>query len=56
MFNDDGEDAVSVEELSDQAPVNEAPEEYGHVDDDDPPGVSAPPDLENQNEGEVDDA
>ncbi len=48
------DDFLPMTEINDEDAVEETPEDYGAVDDD-PPGVPAPPDLEDQNE-ERDDA
>ena len=52
-FFDD--DFLPMTEINDESAVEETAEDYGVVDDDDPPGVPAPLDLEDQNE-ERDDA
>jgi hypothetical protein len=52
MTNPDEElTEVTVADMNPDAPEHEADEEYGRIDDD-PPGVDAPPDLEDQNDGE----
>lgn len=43
------------EEYNTEAPEHEAPEEYGQVEPDDPPGVPAPPDLADQNPADLED-
>lgn len=52
MTNPDEElTEVTVADMNPDAPEHEADEEYGQIDND-PPGVDAPPDLEDQNDGE----
>jgi len=52
--NPDDIDPIDADDRNNQAPVEEAPEEYGDIYDYDPPGVDAPPDLEDQNVGDDD--
>jgi len=48
-------ETIPMSEVNDGDPVEETEAEYGDVDDfEDPPGVPAPEDLEDQNEGAVD--
>jgi len=50
-------DTIPMSEVNEEEPTEETEEEYGDTSEfEDPPGVPAPPDLEDQNGEEGDDA